>query len=705
MAKNSPAMPKIVPTKNIDPILVDVRRPGGNYRPRQRLVNLAGLTPPPLVLYRHSRFGFVIVSAVVIFALATGGFLGIINFNQLGASLKSTIDSILSNFSFSVQSLKDFKPDEAVQHLRENDRLLGGLEETLNRYGGLKIITILGQLVPDFKEADGLLKSVRDLNRTVLQASELLNDLKLNGFGYFQSDGPTLIAKLKKMKMFLGEAVVKAEAIQNSASVLKNLSPAFNQLNNLISQQYLSHNSELYRWENFLGALISFLDRPEDVHLALFFQNPSEIRPAGGFIGSYADITLRNGQLYFIDVRDIYDPEGQLDLRTIPPLPLQVTSHIWGARDANWFFDFPTSAAKVAYFLESSKLYKEQGIVFEAAVAINLDVFESVMAVVGPITLEGGLTIDAANVSRTLRQEIEAAKAAGATYPKQILRRLTPVVLERLQNLESGQQEKFAEAVLGHLTRKDIMFYAKSKPLQEFFVGQNIGGAVYGLPHNFFGTYLAVVNANIEGGKSDAFIEQAVDVEVTVDTNGNSFNNVTVERSHGGDKERELWWRKANQNYLQIFTNPGASLVSVKGSTRRPSNYRDVNYQALGYTADGDVDVLERGNVFNTAYQTWAGKAFGKTVFGTWFTVPAGQTKSLEVRYQAPPPVSTALAAGKIYQLVYEKQSGVSGRLNLKINAPFGYVWQESGTPVFTQTFEPDAVPGRLIFSLTLQKT
>ena len=55
-------------------------------------------------------------------------------------------------------------------------------------------------------------------------------------------------------------------------------------------------------------------------------------------------------------VRDIYDPDGQLTLKVQPPLPLQAVTTNWGARDANWFFDFSSSAKDFRASLSDSSL-------------------------------------------------------------------------------------------------------------------------------------------------------------------------------------------------------------------------------------------------------------------------------------------------------------------------------------------------------------
>jgi hypothetical protein len=693
-------MPKIVPVKNIDSVLVDVKRPDGDYRRRQQAVNLAGLTPPSLILYRRSRLPIKLIVLFFVIAVGGAGFWASVNFKQITADLEANAGLVIVNFSTSLKSLREFRPDQASHYLQENENLLANLAGILNRYGSQRLMEVVEKVVPEMREARALVDEIQILNRTTLKATELLDDLRLNTFIYFQSDGPTLLARLGELRNVLNDLIKRGEAIQKRTAALRGVSSALDEIGVLASAHYFTYQPELHRWERFLDGLLVLLNWQGDIHFLVLFQNPSEIRPGGGFIGSYADVIVRNGQLYLIDVRDIYDAEGQLDLLVIPPQPLQATTHIWGARDANWFFDFPTSAKGTVYFLEKSKLYQEQNISFEAATAINIDVFKSILNITGSIELENSLIISEDNVVKELRQEIEKAKADKNPYPKQILRKLTPIVIEKIKDFNFSQKEKLIENILKNIEEKDIMFFAKDKALQDFFAAQGIAGAVVSLPHNFLGNYLGIVNANIEGAKSDAFIKQEIELEITIDSRGGSSNNLTVRRTHFGDKEKELWWRKQNQNYLQIFANPGATFVSLKGNNNPPSKFREVNYETQGYRTDPDVVAIEQTNIFLSDYKTWVGQAFGKTVFGAWFTVPAGRTKELELRYQVPPPSTGGIESVRPYEFIYEKQSGVDTRLKLTVHAPLGYRFQKSGSSVFA--FDDEVKEGRFIQKLTL---
>ena len=101
---------------------------------------------------------------------------------------------------------------------------------------------------------------------------------------------------------------------------------------------------------NYSDALMTMLGQSSPQRYVLLFQNTSELRPTGGFPGSYALIEFDKGAMKEFFVDDIYNPDGQMKEKIIPPRPLQKITPNWGMRDANWFIDFQVSAKKIAEF-------------------------------------------------------------------------------------------------------------------------------------------------------------------------------------------------------------------------------------------------------------------------------------------------------------------------------------------------------------------
>jgi hypothetical protein len=224
---------------------------------------------------------------------------------------------------------------------------------------------------------------------------------------------------------------------------------------------------------------------------------------------------------------------------------------------------------------------------------------------------------------------------------------------------------------------------------------------VYQLPQDFWGTYLAVVNANIAGGKSDAFIRQEIKATIDIDVSGNIFTNVVVEKNHTGGKEKDPWWNKTNVNYTQIYTTPNSNLVLASGNTSHEKTM-DIDYKNGNYTENETLKKIEDTTTFLPDYNIWRMQAFGKYVFATWWEIPAGKTKELNVRYHTPANKYDTIVSGKTYTFVFDKQSGVNTGLTVSVTAPLKYKWKETGNSVFTYT--NPSPEKRVMFTLTLEK-
>ena len=272
--------------------------------------------------------------------------------------------------------------------------------------------------------------------------------------------------------------------------------------------------------------------------------------------------------------------------------------------------------------------------------------------------------------------------------PKKILKVLTPILFERLGNLSEDQKSRLLDKLTARFANKDIMVYFRDSTIENYLQILGAAGEVARLPDDFVGGYLAVANANVAGGKSDAFIDQKITLESKVDSTGLVKSHLVVRRSHGGENEKDWWYRSTNHNYLQIFTEPGTKLISMSGDTKKVIKPL-VNYNAGNYKPDSDLVAVERKG----------GLAFGKENFSAWLDVKAGASKDLVVDYAG----SQHLKLGNLaYQFIFDKQSGVRGGLEYAIEAPDGYHWKESQSRTFKYANENP--PARIVLNLTLEE-
>jgi hypothetical protein len=690
---------KRVPQKNIKPIILDVQKPNFNYEHLLKFstINLSKV-PQNYSSTKTFKKVLTVVLVCLLIGLFTFTFISWLNIKKIQATLEKNGPQIVSNFSSFANSFKNLENATASSYLENNSQTLANINKLLNDNFGGGILNVFGNFVPLIKNGTNIIQQIGKLNMNLIVLSNLVNDLKNNGLSYFQNNGKALIDDLENIKKYINETNNESRDLEESLSQIKNFGWLLGNID-INKNEYLKYSTELYGLENVLENLISILKSNTPHHIAILFQNPSEIRPGGGFIGSYAHLTVFNGQMQDLEVRDIYDPDGQLDIKVVPPKELQATTPNWGARDANWFFDFPTSAKTVLNFLSASKMYSEKNIKFDEAIGINVNVVSSLLKITGPISITGYPTINSDNFLYEVEKEKQLAKANNEPYPKKILQVLTPIILEKLKNLNDDQKQKLFDILKYHLDKKDIMLYSTNVVLENFFNNANVGGAVYSLPQDFWGNYLAVVNANIAGGKSDAFIKEDVNANIDTDTLGNVFTTLYITRTHNGNEAQESWWRATNNDFLQVFTEPNANLVDVSGNDYR-KKYSTLDYANLDYAINPDLAAIQSNELFISNSNVIQRKEFDKNVFGMWIITPLGESKTLKVRYQTTYPHIKVLMPGQKYTFVFEKQSGVQNSLELTINAPFKYFWQETNSPTFTyENSNPDK---RIIIQLTL---
>ncbi len=91
-----------------------------------------------------------------------------------------------------------------------------------------------------------------------------------------------------------------------------------------------ANKEQVYAALTVIDAATAWLDQDTAQNVLILFQNPSEIRPAGGFLGSFAQLTLHKGSMTGLEVQDIYDLDGQLTKNVVPPVPLQRLTTKWG---------------------------------------------------------------------------------------------------------------------------------------------------------------------------------------------------------------------------------------------------------------------------------------------------------------------------------------------------------------------------------------
>lgn len=407
------------------------------------------------------------------------------------------------------------------------------------------------------------------------------------------------------------------------------------------------------------------------------FQNNHELRATGGFIGSYALLSVHDGILEDFFVDGIFNPDGQLRENIVPPKPIQKISAGWSLHDSNWYPDFPTSAKKAISFYE-----KTGGPTVDGVVTMTPVVIQSLLEILGPIDLpEYGVTIDAENFIQIVQEQVEEKYDKQENKPKKILSDLSLQMLTRMLSLRDHRMIiRSAEAMVQSLNEKHILLYA-SHPETESLIDQaGWSGALLSADQDF----VSVVHSNINGYKTDGVIRESIAHQAAITSDGSITDTLSITRQHQGGHTSYEWWNKVNADYLRVYVPLGAELLSVKGTTWEFPN-PPLDYDALGFHRDSQVEAAEALERIDGASGTRIGEENGKTVFGSWVYVSPGESVTVELTYRLPFKVDMeALRQGKAdrFSILYQKQSGTLGsqvRSEILFPERIQNVWQTGG--------------------------
>jgi uncharacterized protein Yka (UPF0111/DUF47 family) len=702
----------IVPKKNISKYLHDIKhnnRNNGKKIDNQKKIesqHSSNKNPQPKFTSKNSpinpgrtKKNLPILKLGLTLGVALVAVCGLI----FATNIKNNIADYFAYITYQAQNIKTAFTEMRTDKLKDS---LGALNNELQNisvksddFGITGLLNIIGKFNDSLKEIPGAFKNIAAISDKSAQIASDIDYLKSNAFQLlFNQKGDELISRLENMRQNLSSLEEIMPEFKNQARKIKDLNPRLAALYDAFDKNYLSINLNIYKGEDVVNALLSILKSPDETNILILFQNPTEIRPGGGFLGSFAYVTLLNGSIKEIKVDDIYNADRQLNVSVAPPKELSSITPTWGARDANWFFNFPDSAKKVVYFLENSKLFSDSGIKFNNVISINTNVLASLIDITGPIELPSyNLTIDSNNFLPELQREVEAGqdKKPGQN-PKRILSVLTPILIDKLKNLDDNGKINLLKDLSASVTNKDIMAFSKTDDIQKIFFEFGFAGESFAIPQNWNGDYLAIANANIAGGKSDAFINQQIRIKSQILEDGTIINNLTLSRAHSGQNEKDWWYKATDNNYAKIFIPPLSEIGSVSGNSSSPYKYITPSKKMA---VDPDLAAIEQNTIFLSDLKSWEGAENNKEFLGTWINTPAGKTKTLKIEYKRDKAIT--IKDGQEFTFVFDKQSGSQGSLEYEITAPPGYIWKESGKSVFS--YGTEQIKSREIVQLTLK--
>ena len=418
---------------------------------------------------------------------------------------------------------------------------------------------------------------------------------------------------------------------------------------------------------DYSDAFLKILGHDNSRQYLLIFQNNSEIRATGGFIGTYGLLTLDKGEIKELFVDGIFNADGQLHEKIIPPRPIQKISTAWSMHDANWFPDFPTSAEKIEWFYE-----KTGGPTVDGVISLTPTVIERLLELTGPIPMpEYEVILSSSNFVELIQYEVEIDYDKVLNKPKKILADFTPKFIEALKNLSFQERQEALDILFNCLTEKHILAYFNNSSLEEIMVKEGWAGELLETDKD----YLSVVSSNINGYKTDKMIEETIEHQAEIQEDGSIIDTVTITRQHQGGNSEYDWWNRVNSNYLRVYLPLGSELISAQGQSLEIYQ-SPVDYQEQNFKKDSLVDSIESKMVIDQKTGTHIFKENYKTVFGNWVYVSPRETAVLTYVYKLPFKINLTKPTDN-YSLLVQKQSGsLSSQFSHQLKFPAD--WQVS---------------------------
>lgn len=476
-----------------------------------------------------------------------------------------------------------------------------------------------------------------------LVSSRLSNPLQNSGKGMTTQDLATIRSYISQI----------AALLRNVSGDLRQLQPSDLTFDSRSAVWLSDMQAELPGLQNAIGTATTLLQSApvllgigQPANYLIEQLDSTELRPGGGFIGTYGIATVSGAglaDLWMTDV-DLLDRPYEASGHMIPYPPQYrwfqpLAPHSWSLRDANLDADFPTSAryAEQNYHLEGGT------IPLQGVVAITPWLIVNAFKITGPIYVpEYHETITAANLVDRIHYYQLGAHSGPDYIPSpdghsSLRKRFTSYLFEHFfavlrQRLPTAMPQ-FIHLLMNAIQTKDIQIYVNVASAENILRQYNIASAIEAPP----GDSLFIVDANVVVNKANDFITYSLRDHITVDGLGVATHHatltydwpITAESSRNNYGAASVY-----RDYLRIYVPPGSVL-------------------------EGQSSWDFQG----------ASQASGRIAFSGFFTMMYGSSKTITLTWTTPK-AATHRARGWQYLYLMQRQAGVTWSYQVTVTLP-----------------------------------
>ena len=325
----------------------------------------------------------------------------------------------------------------------------------------------------------------------------------------------------------------------------------------------------------------------------ILFQNDNELRPTGGFLTAYAVVNIEDGKVIPEKSDDIYELDKKYTKKQ--PIPPELgryltTEKIWHLRDMNISPDF--QASMDLFYKEYVQLKGEPQDI-DGIIAVDTEFLKKLITILGPVELPGYGTFSAENDARCDCPQIIYALSEIITRPTPYIREdrkgiLGPLMRELLTKAYTAPKQQWPELFSGTFAS------VQGRHIQMFFIDQQAQAAAEKVnatgtmnPPNDGRDFLAIIDANLGGAKSNLFIDYDVTQTVSAPVDGMIEKSVeiTYQNHRRGDncnlEAGLLCLNSTLRDWNRLYIPKGSELVTAQGYTDEPRVYEEDGFTVI----------------------------------------------------------------------------------------------------------------------------
>ncbi|MEK9174241.1 MAG: DUF4012 domain-containing protein, partial [Patescibacteria group bacterium] len=310
----------------------------------------------------------------------------------------------------------------------------------------------------------------------------------------------------------------------------------------------------------------------------ILLQNNMELRPGGGYIGSFAIVKIKDGQPVGVEVHDTVNFDGRIP-DTIPaPYPMESTLVVKSLklRDSNYHPDFALNAKEAEDFYHLGNGQEQ----FAGVIGVTTRVLESVLEVTGPVEVPGypGM-YGKDNAVLDLEYQVEKAYAEQGLERgerKVVIHLLAQEIIKKVKALPLDQKYRLFKVVLSDLHQKDVQIQLKDPKLQAEVAKVGWDGEMDTAWKN---DYLFLVDSNMNAFKSDLYVERSYEYSVDLSL---PEPKAVLKVTYNHTAKEKSYLTKDYQSYSRVYLPKGSFIDTITPLTHEVVYGEELNRKFAG---------------------------------------------------------------------------------------------------------------------------